>query len=266
VPPRALTRPVDLSTPTERSETPTRRRGSGGLAVVSGLVLLLGLVLPSSYDDRLDEDLPFALVYLVPVTCLVVAAGLVLLLGRNVAGFLAGLAVTSPWGAAVLITSLAGGHVDADHPGGWTLLADLVLLLLAGWVALVSAHRAGAVRVAWRRPDRPTSVALVIAGIGAARLFGWGLYLPAELVFAVGVLPAVLLIAVPVWVMCLRRFALAVVIGWAAAGLVIGLSLVEAAFELEVTWLRPLGVFPALLAVIAATAVDRESSDQPVTG
>lgn len=266
-PPSANPEP-DESTPTERSETPTRRRGSGGLAVVSGLLLLLGLVLPSSYDDRLDEDLPFALVYLVPVTCLVVAAGLVLLLGRNVPGFLAGLAVASPWGAAVLITSLAGGHVDADYPGGWTLLAGLVLLLLAGWVALVSAHRAGAVRTAWHRPDRPTSVALVIAGIGASWLFNWGLRLPAELVFAVGVLPAVLLIAVPVWVMCLRprRFALAVVIGWAAAELVIGLSLVEAAFELEVTWLGPLGVFPALLAVIAATAVDRESSDQPVTG
>jgi hypothetical protein len=241
------------------------------LAVVSALVLAVGLLLQSSYYDRLNDDLPFALLYLVPIACLTLITGTVLLLSRSgfrgVAGFLVGIAVTSPWGLAVLIAASVQGHVNDSYPGLWTMLTGLALLLAAGCVAAVSAHRAGVARTAWQRPDRWTATTLVIAVGGAAWLFSWSLYLPAELAFAFGVVTAALAIVVPIWVMCLhpRQFALAVAIGWTAGGLFIGLSLWEAAIELGVTWIGPLGFVPALLAVVAFTAVDRGPSDQPLT-
>ncbi|MEO6082434.1 MAG: caspase family protein [Umezawaea sp.] len=266
-----LVQPATVTTPPERITPPARPRATavaGGLAVLSGLVLFLGMLLASSYDDRLDEDLPFALWYLIPIACLTFITGAVLLFTRGGAGFFAGMAATSPWGLAVLIAASVEGDVNDSYPGVWTLSAGLTLLLVAGCVAAWSAHRSGAARTAWRRPDRWSGTALAITVVGAVWLYGWSFDRPSDLVFALGVMPPILAVVVAARTVCLhpRQFALAVAVGWLVGGLFVGLALTEAAIEQEGgTWIGSLGFFAALLAVVASTGVSRNPSDQPLT-
>jgi hypothetical protein len=187
---------------------------------------------------------------------------------RGAAGFLAGVAVTSAWGIPLLVTATVNANVNNTYPGVWTALAGLALLFVAGVVAVVAAHRDGAVRTVWHRPDRISGTALAVAVVGASWLYFyyWNLSVPSDRLFAFVVVPALLAAVVPVWTTCLRprQFALAVAIGWTAGGLFVGLSLWEAAIEMEVGWAGVLGFFAALLAAVTSAAVD--PSDQPLTG
>jgi caspase domain-containing protein len=270
-PPVPLAQPATVPTPPERIAPPARPRATavaGGLAVLSGLVLFVGLLLASSYGDRLDEDLPFALWYLIPIACLTLITGAVLLFTRGGAGFFAGMAATSPWGVAVLVAASVEGHVNDSYPGVWTLSAGLTLLLVAGCVAAWSAHRSGAAPTAWRRPDRWSGATLAIALVGAFWLYGWSFDQPSGLGFALGVVPPILVVVVAIWAMFLhpRQFAFAMAVGWLTGGLFVGLALTEAAIEQEGgTWIGSLGFFTALLAVVASTGVSRNPSDQPLT-
>ena len=226
---------VEPRTPAPKAATPV----AGALAIVSALVMTLGAFLGSSYEETIQQDLPFGLWYF---SAMIVSAfgGGALLLGTSrkplpATGFLAGLAITATWGVALIGASLAKGDSSPAYPGMWVVSAGLVLLMGASGLAVGSVGRAGLVGLSRRRADGLAVVTVLVAVLGVALLSAWVGHVQEGFGFAITVVPAAIALVAQIGALFLapRRFAFAVVLGWAVGTLFLGFSLWDLATELH---------------------------------
>jgi hypothetical protein len=103
----------------------------------------------------------------------------------------------------------------------WVELAGFALLLAAGCLAAVSARRTGRVGTARHQVDGWLLARLVVAVVSTFLWFTWTTRLDVGFVVALSVLPELVALAVQVSSLFLvpRRFALALLGGWAAGTL-----------------------------------------------
>jgi hypothetical protein len=246
VPEPVVTTPTEAATPRQAAEVPPKPapepaasapansgmvRTAGVLAIAASVVVLAGLFSEYDSSEWFLRDAQYLGWYLIGIAVVVFAAGVAALQPGSGAvigpGALCGVAAGGTVGL-VYFLMMAQSDADWHYPGQWVELCAHLLLLVAAGVAIGAARSAGAVRSHPRRLDWRAWSVLGVGAFGALLLFTWAYPTSkyAELFWVLRVIATAIALAVPTAFLFLpRKVGLALLIGWTAATLCIGVSM-----------------------------------------